>query len=73
MIFQRMLWFKILAHVFNPRTQEAEASQLLWFWGQSGLQSKSLDSQGYKGKSCLTQAKQNKQKLNIAVLLFCAR
>jgi hypothetical protein len=43
----------VVVPTFNPRTQEAEADESLWIWGQSGLQSKFQDSQDYSEKPCL--------------------
>ena len=44
----------VVAHTFNPSTQELEADGYLWVWGQPGLQSEFQDSQGnYTEKPCL--------------------
>ena len=48
----------VVAHVFNPRTWEAEAGGFL-SQGQPGLQSEFLNSQGYTEKPCL-EKKQKK-------------
>jgi hypothetical protein len=45
----------VVAHIFNPSTQEAEAGR-----GQPGLQSEFQDSQGYTKKPCL-EKQTNKQ------------
>jgi hypothetical protein len=42
----------MVAHAFNPSTQEAEAEDF-WVPGQPGLQSEFQDSQGYTEKPCL--------------------
>jgi hypothetical protein len=44
----------VVAHAFNPSTQEAEAGGFL----SSGLQSEFQDSQGYTEKPCLKKTKQ---------------
>jgi hypothetical protein len=50
----------VVAHAFNPSTQEAEAGGFL---SQPGLQSEFQDSQGYTEKPCLKKTnKQKKQK-----------
>ena len=50
------------AHTFNQNILEVEAGRL-WVRGQSGLQSKFQDSQGYSEKPCLkTKTKKQKQK-----------
>jgi hypothetical protein len=43
----------MVAQTFNPRSQEAEASQPLWVWVQHGLQSEFQGSQDYIVKSSL--------------------
>ena len=44
----------VVAHAFNPSTQEAEAGGSPWVQVQSGLQSKFQDSQSsYTEKPCL--------------------
>jgi hypothetical protein len=45
----------VVAHAFNPSTQEAKAGRVR---GQPGLQSEFQDSQGYTEKPCL-EKKQN--------------
>jgi hypothetical protein len=53
----------VVAHVFNPSTQEAEAGGFLSSRpGQPGLQSEFQDSQGYTEKPCLKRKQTNKQK-----------
>jgi hypothetical protein len=51
----------VAEHIFNPISWVAEASQSLWAPGQSGLQIKFQDSQGYKEKPCLEKTKNNKK------------
>jgi hypothetical protein len=46
----------VVAHAFNPSTQEAEAGGFL-----AGLQSEFQDSQGYTEKPCLEKQNKNKQ------------
>jgi hypothetical protein len=46
----------VVAHTFNPSTQEAEAGGFL-VRGQPGLQSEFQDSQGYTEKPCLEKKK----------------
>ena len=41
----------VVAHAFNPSTQEAEASGSLYVQVQPGLQSEFQDSQGYTEKN----------------------
>jgi hypothetical protein len=55
----------MVAHTFNPSTQEAEAGGFLS--SKPGLQSEFQDSQGYTEKSCLEkQNKTSKQtKINV--------
>lgn len=36
----------MMAHVFNPNTQEAEAGESLWGWDQAGLRNESLTQKG---------------------------
>jgi hypothetical protein len=60
---------RVVAHTFNPSTQETEAGRFLdfWFRGQSSLQSEFQDSQSYTEKPCLDpppKTKQNKTKTN---------
>ena len=44
----------VVAHTFNPATQEAKTGGTLGFiQGQPDLQSRFQDSQDYKEKSCL--------------------
>jgi hypothetical protein len=38
----------MVAHVFHPSTQEAEAGGSLWVRGQPGLQSEFQESQDYE-------------------------
>jgi hypothetical protein len=40
-------------HTFNCNTQEAEAGEFLWVWGQPGLQSEIQNSQKPKVRPCL--------------------
>jgi hypothetical protein len=49
----------VVAHAFNPSTQEAEAGGFLSL--QPGLQSEFQDSQGYTEKPCLKNKQTNKQ------------
>ena len=59
----------MVAHVFNPSTQEAEAGRQ----GQPRLQSEFQDNQDYTEKPCLEKQKQknqptkqtNKQKMSV--------
>jgi hypothetical protein len=51
----------IVVHAFDPSRKEAEIGRSLWVPGQSGLQSESQSSQGYKEKPCLK--KQTKMSL----------
>jgi hypothetical protein len=48
----------MVAHTFNPSTQEAD----LWVQGQPLLQSEFQDSQGYTEKPCLKKTKKKKKK-----------
>jgi hypothetical protein len=59
----------MVAHTFNPSTQEAEAGRFLSST-QPGLQSEFQDSQDYTEKPCLKQnkTKQNKTKQNKKIL-----
>ena len=50
----------MVAHAFNPSTQEAEAVDFC-VRGQPGLQSEFQDSQGYTEKPCLEKPKTKKQ------------
>ena len=50
----------MVAHTFNPSTQEVEAGRSLWVQGQPGLQSELQDSQDYTVKPYLEKQKQNK-------------
>jgi hypothetical protein len=50
----------VVAHAFNPSTQEAEAGRYLSSRGQPGLQSELQDSQGYTEKPCLEKPKKKK-------------
>jgi hypothetical protein len=43
----------MMAHAFNPRTQEAETGGSLWVRGQPGLQSEFQDSWSYREKASL--------------------
>jgi hypothetical protein len=54
----------MVAHAFNPSTQEAGARGSKWVWGQPGLHSKFLDTQYNTEKLCLNKTKQNKTKQN---------
>jgi hypothetical protein len=45
----------VVMHVFKPMTQKAEATHLL-FWGQPGLHSEFLVSQGYIVSPCFKQS-----------------
>ena len=45
----------MVMHNFNPGTQEAEAAESLWVWGQSDWYSKFQDSQSYIERPCLKQ------------------
>jgi hypothetical protein len=48
----------MMAHAFNPSTQEAEADGSLWVQGQPGLQNLQ-DNWGYTEKHCLGKPKPN--------------
>ena len=63
----------MVAYIFNPSTQEAEAGGSLWFWGQPGLHTEFQDSQDcFTEKLCLK--KQTKQKTErIIVMKVCYR
>jgi len=37
----------LVAHIFNPSTQEVETGKSLWVWGQPALHSECQDSQSY--------------------------
>jgi hypothetical protein len=50
----------VVAHTFNPSTQEAEAGGFLSS-RQPGLQSEFQDSQGYTEKPCLKKPKKKKK------------
>jgi hypothetical protein len=49
----------VVAHTFDPSTQEAEAGRFL-SRGQPGLQSEFQNSQGYTEKPCLEKEKKKK-------------
>jgi hypothetical protein len=51
----------VVVHIFNLITQEAEAGESLWVWGQPGLQSKFQKSQGYTEKPWLKKLKKKKK------------
>jgi hypothetical protein len=51
----------VVAHTFNPSTQEAEAGGFL-SPGQPGLQSEFQDSQGYTGNSVLKPPPKKKER-----------
>lgn len=52
----------VVVNAFNPCTQEVEAGWTLCVWGQTHLQSKFLDRQGYTRKFSLENSKEkNKQ------------
>ena len=51
----------MVAHTFNPSTQEAEAGGSLWTWAQPDLYSEFQDIQGYVEWSCLQKPKQEQQ------------
>jgi hypothetical protein len=53
----------VVAHTFNPNTQEAEAGGFLSSRPVRGLQSKFQDSQGYTEKPCLKKKQQQQQKI----------
>ena len=58
----------VSAHAFNSSTQEAETGRTLWFWHQSGLQSKFQDSlQSYRET---LSWKTNKQTNIYIVIMF---
>lgn len=46
---------EMMAHTFNPSTQEVETRGFLWFWGQSGLYNKFQGSYDYINSPCLKQ------------------
>jgi hypothetical protein len=52
----------VVAHAFNPTTQETEAGRFLSLRANSGLQSEFQDSQGYTEKPCLEKTKKKKKK-----------
>jgi hypothetical protein len=60
----------VVAHTFNPSTQQAETGRFLssdfWVRGQSGLQSEFQDSQDYTEKPCLEKPKKKKKKKKIS-------
>lgn len=49
---QRLSW-AVMAHSFNPGTQERETGRALWVWGQSGLHRKFQVNQNYVEKPYL--------------------
>ena len=54
----------VVANIFNPSTQEAEAAESPWVPGQSGLQSEFQDTlQNYTEKPYLKNPKTKKQKM----------
>ena len=54
----------MVAHAFNPSTQEAEAGRFLSS-RPAGLQSEFQDSQGYTEKPCLKKPKNEKTKKRV--------
>jgi hypothetical protein len=50
----------VVAHTFNPSTQEAEAGGSLWVWGQPDLYSEFQGSQSYSEKPWLKNKQANK-------------
>lgn len=51
----------MVVHVFNPSIWEAKAGSSVWISGQSDLQSKFQDNQGYAEQSCLKNQKPTKK------------
>jgi hypothetical protein len=58
----------VVAHAFNPSTQEAEVGRVR---GQPGLQSEFQDSQGCTEKPCLKKTKKQQQN-DLFVFILCA-
>ena len=52
---------EVVAHTFNPSTQEAEAGGPPWVRGQPGLQSQFQDSQGYTQRNSVLKPTPKKQ------------
>lgn len=52
----------MVAHSFDPRTQEAEVRGFLWVKGQPGLQNKFQDSQDYTETFSEKKKKKRKKK-----------
>ena len=50
----------VVAHAFNPSTQQVD----FWVWSQPGLQSKFQDSQDYTEKLYLKKKKEKKKEKN---------
>lgn len=58
----------MVAHAFNPSTQESKAGGSLWVQGQQGLHTELQDSQGHTVKPWLKN-KSTPYKLNVKITL----
>ena len=52
----------VVAHTFNPSTQEAEAGEYPWIWGQPDWQNEFQDSQDYYTENPYLKKQNNNNK-----------